>query len=363
MIEPSWQELYDLFVSTLVARRALSGADIQVVEGGVYDGIAAGTASVATAIIAYGARGFKTVFLDGAQGDDLKDLAYDRGVIKQEGSAAIGRLTLSRSTFSGGAGTVVAGSRFATEADSLGNYVVVTTDDEVVFGTTDLGPFYVNATAEKIGTDGNIATNKINRALTNLYDTNIVVSNDTQFAGGVQAESDEELRDRVRGFFRTQSRATIDALQFGARQVEGVDRVSITVDTAGVVTVYVADAEGNSNATLVEAVRLELENWRAASDVVYVTGGVISAVALDFSISVRTGTDIDALKASIRQAVVSRMNQLNPGEELSPDICEAAIREVDKQKIVRVTQNSPAATLVPGVNELLRTTVDDITFS
>lgn len=363
MSEPSWQELHDLFTSTMIARRALSGVNIQIVEGTVYDSIGAGVASVGTRLVAFGAQGFRSVFLDGAEDEDLKNVAYDRGVIKQEGARSVGAVSLSRGSFAAGAGTVIAGSRFATDPDSLGNFVVVTIDEDVTFGLTDLGPFVVNATAEQIGTDGNVGVGKIVRVLSSLFDNQIGVTNANLFAGGVQAESDEDLRDRTRGFFRTQSRGTIDALYYGARQVEGVDRVTISVDSAGVVTVYVADAEGNSNATLVAAVQEELEFWRGASDVIYVTGGTISIIEFDFSIAVRTGTDLNTLKSAIRQAVVSRMELMNPGEELSRDMIESAIRDVDRQKIVRVTQNSPSATLIPGPNELLRTTLEGITFS
>lgn len=348
MAEPSWQDLYDLGKVTLQTRRPQAVVN----EGDVYDAIIAGAATMASAIIAFANQRFRSAFLDGAEGSDLTDLAYDRGVEREPGSQAIGTVTLTRATATVGAGTVNAGTRIRTEADSTGSFVVITLDSNFVFGGATLS-VSGNATAEQIGVEGNIGPNTLDSFLDIPFDTSLVPTN-TQFAGGAPEESDEDLRDRVRGFFLTQARGTIEALKFGARQVAGVDRVTVTVDSAGVVTVYVADAAGNSSAALVAAVTAELENWRDAADVVYVTGGVIVLQNVTYSLTVRTGTDVAALVDTIADAITSRIGRLNPGETLYRDMITAAIRDVDRDNILAVTLTLPAANVAPSANQLIR---------
>lgn len=355
----SWQDYYDIGKAALQTRRP----KLVVEEGDVSDAVLAGAASMASALTAYANRRYRARFLDGSSGDDLKENARDRGVEPDLGDEAIGYLTLTRPTASVGAGTITAGKRVASQADSTGAFVTFTLDEDVVFGALDLVKTNVPATCTVVGKTGNVAASTIERFIDDIFDPSIIPSNPERFAGGVEAESDEEIRDRVRGFFLTQARGTLDALDFGARQVPGVDRVSIVVDDSGVVTMYVADAQGNSNAALVAAVVREIRNWKDAADVVYVTGGVIVNQAISLSITVKTGTDINAMLDKIRQAVVSRVGRLNPGETLYRDMISAAVRDVDREKISGVDVVVPAANVATSTaNEIIRTNTGIITF-
>lgn len=355
--EPSWQDLYDLGKATLQTRRPTLVVEL----GDVSDAIIAGASTMASAIIAYANRRFKACFLDGAHGADLTDLAYDRGVTRDPGSESIGTYTLTRATAGIGAGTINAGTQVATEPDETGAFAVFTLDDDFVFGALDLVVSGA-ATCTVVGKSGNIGDGATLRFLDSVFDPTITISNDERFAGGIEEESDEELRDRVRGFFLTQARGTIDALIFGAKQVPGVDRVTIVVDDSGVVTVYVADAEGNSNTAMVTLVTAELEHWRDAADIVYVTAGVILEVSVDLTLTVRTGTVVASLLDRVRQAVVSRIGLLNPGDTLYRDMISSAVRDVDRGAIVSVAVVTPAANLTPSTNELIRTETNLITF-
>lgn len=346
----AWQDFYDLGKATLQTRRP----KLVVEEGDVSDAIIAGAASMATALIAYANRKFRATFLDGAEESDLTDRARDRGVERDTGSESIGTLTLTRVSAGLGAGTITAGSRVATEPDETGSFQSFTLDTDAVFGALDLTKT-VQATCSVIGKVGNVAEDTIVRFIDDIFDPSILPSNADRFTGGYEMESDEDLRDRVRGFFLTQARGTIDALEFGARQVPGVDRVTITVDDSGVVTMFVADAEGNSNDALVTAVEVEIEHWRDAADIVYVTGGVIVLQAIDLTITVKTGVDINAMLDRIRQAVISRVGRLDPGEILYRDMISAAVRDVDREAIKGVTVVTPAANVDPEQNELIRT--------
>lgn len=357
---PSWQDLYDLGRATLQARRP----KLIVLEGDVTDAVLAGAATMASTLVAYASGRFLSAFLDGAAGDDLTDLARDRGVERDLGDSAVGVVTLARVSFSVGAGTISAGFRVASEPDSTGAFSTFTTDVDVVFGPTDLTKS-VNATCTKVGTQGNVDSGTVDRTLDTMFDPSITVINGARFAGGSAEESDSDLRDRVRGFFLTLARGTIDALAYGAKTVPGVKRVNVIPDyDTGIVTVYVSDADGNANTAMTDAVYTELQtHWAAAGDVLNVVGAVLVIEAIDVSLTVRTGIDINALLDRIRQAIIARVARLNPGETLYRDMISAAVRDVDRENILTVVVNTPAANVVPSTGQVIRTNTSSVTFS
>lgn len=359
MAEPSWQDIYDVFKAS--AQNARESLVFE--EGDVTDAWDAGTASAAIMILARIANRFLANFLDGANDADLTALAHDRGVERDPGASSIGTVAFTRVSAAAGGGTILAGTRVATEADEItGAVVTMVTDEDVVFGALDLTKS-VTATCDSVGKDGNVIEESVTRVIDPLFDSTITVINAERFAGGAEEESDQDLRDRVRGFFLTQARGTINAIEYGARTVPGVDRVSIVVDNAGVVTVYVADEDGNSNTAMSEAVTDELEHWRAAGDVVYVSPGVLVEIEVELSITVRVGVSLASLLDRIRQAVVSRVARLNPGETLYRDAIAAAARDVDKEAILGVEVVAPAANLTPDVGEVIRTSIPGVSFS
>lgn len=352
--EPSWQDFYDLFKIALQTRRS----SLVVEEGDVTDAIGAGVATVGVAVTASGTAQASELFLDGAEGEALTTLAHDRGVDRSLGTGAVGSITFSRVSTAAGAGTIPAGTRVATQPDATGKFAIFTTDASCVFSGVALSAT-ISATCSSVGKIGNVAAGRITSILdlSTLFDTTLTVSNPDLFAGGTEEESDVSLRDRVRGFFLTQARGTVDALIFGAKSIDGVERVSIVVDDSGVVTAYVSDEDGNSNATMVARVQAELDNnWRAAGDVVYVTGGALQNVSIAVTIVVKVGTDVAALIDRIRDAIVSRLLLLNPGDTLYPDMISAAVRDVDRDSILAVTVTSPLVAITPSANIALRTT-------
>lgn len=356
---PSWQDLYDLGRATLQARNPR----LIVIEGDVTDAALAGAATMASSVIAYAATRIAACFLDGAIGQDLTDLAHDRGVEKDLGDKAVGTVTIARVSAGLGAGTVAAGTRIASEPDASGAFVIFTTDVDLVFGGGDL-THDVRATCSKVGVAGNVDVSTVSRIFDSLWDPTLTVINAARFAGGAPEESDEDLRDRVRGFFLTQAKGTIDALIYGAKTVSGVKRASIDVNyDTGIVTVYVSDTDGNSNAAMTTAVETAMIDWADAGDVVNVVGATLYIQVVNISLTVRTGVNISALLDRVRDAVVARLARLNPGETLYRDMIQAAARDVDREAILTVVVNTPAANVSPSVGQVIRTDISDVSFT
>lgn len=359
MSSPSWQDIYDVGQYVLQARRP----SLIVNPGDVTDAFIAGCATMVEVGIAENAVRFRSTYLDGADGDDLTEEARDRGVERDEGDPAVGTVKFARISAAAGAGTIGKGFKVGSIPDLNGGFATYTTDVDAVFSASDLTKS-VTATCTKTGPEGNVAVAKITRMLGSAFDGTITVTNEALFAGGASREEDPDLRDRTRGFFLTQARGTLEALIYGAKQVAGVKRASIFVDpSTGIVTLYVADADGNSNAAMVAAVDAIKYKWGPLDSIINVVGATLLLQALDLSLTVRAGIDIAALLDRVRNAVVSRVARLQPGETLYRDMITAAARDVDKTNILSVVLNTPAANVTPTVNQVIRTTANIVTFT
>jgi hypothetical protein len=350
MSAPSHDDLYEMArVTTLVKR-----PDLLLSPGDVADLPARGGAAMADLQIGYIAGRIRATFLDGAEGDDLTTLARDHWNVERDlAVASIGEVTFSHTP--GPVGSIPAGTRVATLPGVDGTFVTVTTDVDAVFGALDASKT-VAVTATAGGVAGNVEAANLTRILDgDLFDT-FTVTNAARLVGGAEEQTDDELRAEVRGLNQTLRRGTAAALEVGAKQVQQVKVATVVEEAvAGVVSLYVADADGNSNAAMVTAVETELMNWRAAGVVVTVTGGSLVTQDIDLSLAVRVGVAVAPLVDRIRQAVASAIKkQVRHGDTLYRDLIRSAARAVDPDGIVNVTVNVPAADVVPAGNQVIR---------
>jgi uncharacterized phage protein gp47/JayE len=342
-MEPSWQDMYDIFKVSAQERRP----SLTFQEGDVIDAIACAVASVGTVMLGRFANLFLQNFLDSSSGQELIRLARDRGIEPPAASKSVGTLKFTRPSFVVGVGTIPAGTRVATDQNT-----VVKTLEDLNFGATDLSKT-IFAECEIAGKSGNVAPGTLIRIIDSLFDS-FTVTNETWFAGGEEAISNQDLRDLIRSSYLTSARATSSAIERGAKLTPGVRRVDVSVDESGVVNVYVADEEGNSNEALAARATKILEDWRAATDVVYVSPGTKTVIDFNILITVRSGLALEPLLVLVRQAVIAYARRLNPGEVLYKSAVESVARSVDPTSILNVQVISPAANISPAPNESLR---------
>lgn len=353
---PSWQDLYDEAKS----QQQLIRPDLQVLPGDITDMLMAAISAVGDRVVGYTAHRVKATFVDGASGADLVTLANDHwGIVAGPEVFAVGTATFNRATDAGGAGIISAGTVVATARDALGQDVQFTTDEDVAYTTSQTGDVSVSITATTAGTVGNVAAGAVNRVVSTLFDSTITVTNDAITVGGAPAESDESLRTRVRAYPSTLRRGTLAALEYGARQVPTVAHATAVEDAAtGMVTVYVTDASGGSNAAMVVDVIREMENWRAAGALVLVTGGSLYVLnPIQITLSVRPGVDTAAIAASVKAAIAARVARLKIGETCRREIIQQAALNVDPDNVTGCTVILPAADVDPADNQVVRTNV------
>ncbi len=361
-VAPSFQDFLDVGTAELQARRS----DLLVSDGDVTLAMVHAAAAMSDAVLRFAAQSFKDTFVDGARGDALTALVDDHYNI-QRVPATAAQVTVSFSrTSAGAAGTIPAGTTVATAFDANGNQIQFTTDGAIAVGSGLNGPFDIVATATETGTDTNVIPTAIDSVVDQpTFDPTFAVTNTASAAGGNDAESDIDLRERARSFFSTLRRGTLAALEFGALTVPEV-RVAVAVENTntGEVTMRVTDADGNSTAQMIEDVLLALEDYRCAGSSVLVVGGTKLLTSLEVKVTdFRVGYSVAAAAADIQAAIEARLNKLRVGETLYLDMIVASAIAVSPDDIYNVTVNSitlnpggvqPIADVVPGAAEVIR---------
>ncbi len=351
---PSFDDLENLGRAEQITNRP----DLQVNEGDISEMLLKAAAAMADKCQADSCRRFKDTFIDGAEGGKLSTLGSDHWALERfDAVKATGSVEFSRPFVDGSepAGSIVAGTVIATEADVNGLSYRYVTDVPVAFALGELGPVAVNVTAEIEGSDSNAIAGTVIRVVDNLFDSNLVVTNPLVFAGGAEEETDIEYRERIREYPSTLRRGTLAALEFGAKQVSSVKNATASESASGITTVFVGDVDGNFTAQMLAEVTAELEDWRCAGSVVNVTGGTPLLIDVDYTLVVRTGTNVLSLLTLIESAITGFMDSLKIGDTLYISALQSAARQVDPVNIVEVIINTPAASTAPSSNQLIRT--------
>lgn len=348
---PDFEEYYGLGEAEMLVRRP----SLYLNEGDTSDFLVAAGAAMADKNDQYAHSLAAKTYLDTAEGDDLTTLCDDHwGIQRQAANPATVVLTFTRAGAGAGAGTIDAGTVVATDKDASGQDIRFTLDADVVFGGADLSKTGT-ATAEVAGKDGNVAATDINHIVDSIFDSTIVVNNTAGAVGGVEEESDPDLRERTRNYPATLRRGTLAALEYGAKSVPGVYTASAVEDgDTGITSVYVCDESGGSNAQMVSAVEAELEYWRAAGSLVEVYGGSVYTQAITITVVAQAGVETTALAGDIEDAIEAAVNKLKIGATLYRTAIRTAAKNVRIDKIDEVIVTVPATDVAPSASQVIR---------
>lgn len=301
------------------------------------------------------------LFLDSAEDEDLDRLVADRfspEIVRKQPSQALVVLEFSRS-IPPSPGALVAypsGTRVRTATG-----VEFETTSPVVFPINGTGPISATARARLAGTAGNVAAGTITAFVSPNLDPAVTVTNPDIASGGAALESDDALRSRARSFFPSVRRGTVGAIEFGALTVPGV--VSATaleeVDDwgrpTGVVSVYIADSNGQANNQLANLVRDALREYRGAGVIVDVLTSQPLVQDIAYVLGWEAGTDTLAASQQLRELTVATVNALAPGEVLPLSLLQSIARSVPGAIVLQGTVVNPNGDLVPAFNQVLKT--------
>lgn len=368
---PTHDELYDVAKAPLIAAET----KLSVLEGDISDLLLLGVSAMGDHIIGWADRRIAATYFDGAEKEALDRLVDDHlGLPRTAAVRAYGEATITRATAAAGAGTILAGTVLATDFDTLGAAIEYVTLADQAWGGAESGSKIVSIEAIYPGRSGNVAINRVRRITTSLWDTTFTVTNAAAIAGGLDDESDSQYRERGRGYTATIRRATLAAIEYGAKQNNtGVVNATVHENTStGIVDLYISDAAGASNPAMVTAATTELRNWRAAGIPLNILGGTLLDPTIVLTIAVRPGVAQAELAPKLQAGLAAWSDRLRVGETLflsemlgaifalAPD----ALKTVEASVAGAGVISSPVATygLVPGSTQKIRILAGNVSF-
>jgi uncharacterized phage protein gp47/JayE len=298
-------------------------------------------------------------FVARAEGSDLDRLVADHfQMTRHPASRALGLIRLSRTSV--GTLSIPAGTELL---DPTGARYLVTSST-----SSAAASFELEIVAQVAGRVGNRAANLRWFPLTGASwaegVTGLVMTNPEPLSGGNEAETDSDLRQRVAERWQSLRRGIPAAIRYAAlipevrRAVVNEDR--IRPHRGGWVDLYVTDGSDQFNTAVGRLVRASVDREaRAAGVVVNVWGASIVTIGVTVGLKLRAGTGFDAVGRA-RDGILSLVNSLTVGEGLSRARIAAAVFGADR-RILDVTVLEPAAELVAGRGEMIRTSADRVT--
>lgn len=262
----------------------------------------------------------RDLHLETATGDALDLKGADALVDRIGAVAATGSIQISRPAV-GPAVTIQAGwSQLLTQPVPGQDPIAFITTQDAVFAGGDLTKT-VTGVAVTAGTIGNVADQ------TQLYPTNNVNGFSTAtgfkasgaFTNGVDVESDDEYRARIKTTVQGRVNGIAAALKAGALSVPGVmsanvlragdTRANLTVVTAGNVEVYYEGSAG-----LLTAVQSAVGLRSVENQQVTCFAAALLRLIANCTVYARTGTDPVALAVAVSQAMVAAVAAYGVGD-------------------------------------------------
>lgn len=348
----------------LAANPALS-EDVIRTEGTDYNTIANGIAAAAAEVSYQVSERDRAAYLDTATAEALSRWVNDRyGITRKGATAAVVEVSLVRLGSASNL-TVPAGTTIRTAAG-----VKFRTDVALSFVTGGDTSQVVQLTSTAAGRSQNVLAGALIQFEGGAPETGMTIVQAEAAAGGNDRETDEQLKARARSFFINARRAIVSAIVQGALDVPQVREAAAWEDLdpqgnpAGSVSLIIADESGASNSTLTAAVVANLLEWRPAGVPVTVTGATVVYADIAATATWAQGAGTAANKAILVQAIVARVNTLDPNGAptaadapaqclLTPGLIEKAGDSVPG--LLRLVVTSPAGIEAPDHGRVIRT--------
>lgn len=257
----------------------------------------------------------RQAFPQTASGEFLDDHAAQRGLTRREASPAVGRLTFSRTKALNYAVTIPKGVICALASDPAIRFV--TTEEAVL--PANLTAVSVAAAAEQGGEEYNAAAGTITQMVTPPIGMEAVV-NETAFAGGTGAESDDQLRRRLQHRFANRSNGTNRAFYTNfAADYDGV----YSANTAAVegeidsVVVYVCGRYGIVPSELRAQIQEDLNAMKEINVRAAVLNAAEKTIAVSCAVTPAPPYTLEEIRPECEAMIISFISALHIGEKFT----------------------------------------------
>ena len=245
------------------------------------------------------------MFAQTASGTQLEYIAASRGITRKPATTSVGTLTFGRDTALNYDVEIPAGTVCSTsEAEPIR---VKTTQTATL--TAGMLSVTVPAQSEGGGSAQNTGIGSV-KVMVTPPAAITSVTNEDAFTGGIDAESDEELRERIIESYKNISNGANSA--FYKEQVLKHDEIYSA--SVGTVDIYVASRGGVPDDSVVTQLQTEITELRELNVDVQVKKADTIEVAVGVDISVKDGYSFDEIKQQCIDNIINYFNTLKIGE-------------------------------------------------
>lgn len=253
----------------------------------------------------------RQMFAVTASGECLDKLASQRGLERKRAMKSTGELTFSIAQPCSHDIIIPKGCVVAT-ADTVPVRFVTTEDEEISAGNTLVS---IYADAEQAGSNGNIAP--YSAVIPVSVPTEIeTVTNRSTFSGGCDAETDDELRKRIRDTYVNTSNGTNAAYyEQLALSVDGVAKACAVgkVRGVGTVNVYITGSDAAVSTDVVAKVQEIVAKQRELNVDVLVVNAQRTACNMSVTVYSEDGYSSSEVKALLSKAFADYVNSIPIG--------------------------------------------------
>lgn len=269
----------------------------------------------------------RQMFVTTASGESLDYLASERGLTRKAATKATGKITFSLAGAIDHAVTIPVGAVVST-ADELPIRFYTTASGVIKAGG---GAITVAAEAELAGSGGNISATAASVPVSVPAEI-VKVKNTYAFSGGVDEESDDELRERIKATFVSQANGANEAYyQQLALSVDGVAKAGVLSKArgAGTVNVYVCGANAAvSDSSLAEVQSILDEKRELVTDVKAMNADFVP-YNMTATVTAKTGYSESEVKTACTKAFTGYINSLPIGAKLYLSALGKCLLETD----------------------------------
>lgn len=370
---PSRQDLARVARDEMLAKNSRLRRDVIERDGTDANAIVASMSGVGDELVLHLARICAGQFLDSARGQYLRRLVFDRyGISAKAASPSFGTVQFSTAVLTVAQFNIPSGTKVQTND---GRQFITIAD--AVFPSNSLGPVLVAVRSTQAGLSQQAKAGSITSIVSTITGapSSLAVTNTLATSGGADEEDEDDLRARGKAFWSTARKGTISAIKEAALAVNGVKRASVfeTLDSLGrpamraqlvitdaftealVTTSTIPPTYATQSQVLADSVYEALIDVRAAGAFIDVIVAQVILQSVILALSFDTSANVDTVALQARAAVVNYVNNLSPGEALTPAGIIEALRLVQGLIVTENEVVSPAGTVTPERLQVFRT--------
>ena len=289
----------------------------------------------------------RQMFPQTATGEELEKHAYTRGLLRKGAIAAKGTLVFTLSEALWYDLVVELGTVCATDFPQV--RVVTTQQGVIAAGELSVR---VDARAEAPGAQGNLLQGKVREIVTPVPAA-LMVSNDAPFAGGADAEGDEELRKRLLQRYYPLPNGVNSAFYLNsALEYDGVACAAVEPrkNGRGTVAVTIAGAGATAPGPLAERIEQDLAVKKEINVDVTVTPAAEKAVPVEITVQPKAGYTLEEVAQAVKEETAGWFRSKKIGQPVYRASLGDCIFHVDG--VENYALLSPSADLSVGKDEI-----------